>query len=189
MFIFNIIALIIFAALRIYWFTEEHKSETLKPRTTKRTIFTYLGSLPVLFTALLMLLQLLGLHIFPYSEDPGFQFIGFSMIIVGCSMMYVARQELSSNWTHMYDYQIKQNHTLITTGIYKFVRHPIYSGLLISFIGCELLVQSWLIILAWFAFIFIYVSSKREEKLLQFHFGKKYEEYIKSTKMFIPYIF
>ena len=85
---------------------------------------------------------------------------------------------------------IEKTTELVTTGIYHYLRHPFYSSLLflcwgiffknISFIGTVLAILTTLLLL---------ITAKKEEiENLRF-FGEKYREYMKLTRMFIPYIF
>ncbi len=84
---------------------------------------------------LLLILQLFGLPIvrFPYSFQA--QLFGFMMVAVGIMISISARISLSTNWTHASEYQIKKKHELVTQGIYRFIRHPIYAGLFLAYVG------------------------------------------------------
>ena len=79
---------------------------------------------------------------------------------------------------------------LITTGTYKFIRHPMYLSLL--FLGFGIMLKhptlvTW--ILAFINMIAVYITAKIEEKEMILKFGKEYRDYMRNTKMFIPYIF
>ncbi|MBI5452967.1 isoprenylcysteine carboxylmethyltransferase family protein [Candidatus Gottesmanbacteria bacterium] len=101
-----------------------------------------------------------------------------------------ARRVLGTNWAHAAEYQIKKDHELVTSGIYKYIRNPIYTGLVIAITGAELVAKSYLFIFfALFGFWVAYIQAKREEKILQEHFGKEYSDYMKKSKTLIPFIF
>ncbi|MBS4539357.1 isoprenylcysteine carboxylmethyltransferase family protein [Clostridium sp. D2Q-11] len=78
---------------------------------------------------------------------------------------------------------------LVKTGVYKHVRHPQYTGLLLLSFG---MIANWAtlpLLIMYPVMIGMYVRlAKREEKDMIMEFGNKYREYMKSTKMFIPYI-
>ena len=110
--------------------------------------------------------------------------------MLGFLISLSARISLGANWAHGAEYQIVKKQELITRGIYKFIRHPIYMGLLFAIIGIELIAHSYLVIPAVIAFcIGMYRQSKKEEKLLIKHFGSQYKDYMRKTKMFFPLLF
>jgi protein-S-isoprenylcysteine O-methyltransferase Ste14 len=84
---------------------------------------------------------------------------------------------------------LKEKPDLVMTGPYSFIRHPIYTGISIAMFGSMVTVGStWFV---WFILsgaYFIY-SAKKEEKLMLLQFPKEYHQYMKQTKMFIPFIY
>lgn len=116
------------------------------------------------------------------------EFIGFFLIISGVMLAFVAKQQLGDAWVYASVYRIVPKQKLLTTGVYKIVRHPIYTGITLSFVGIELLASSWLWVSMLFFCIPFYIQAKKEEKLLVKHFGKKYKDYQQRTKMLIPWI-
>ncbi len=79
---------------------------------------------------------------------------------------------------------------LITSGIYKFIRHPLYSSLLLLAWGVffKSLTQTG-ITLVLLATLFLLATAKADEAECLQTFGADYQEYMKRSKMFIPYIF
>lgn len=87
-------------------------------------------------------------------------------------------------------YAFEKTSELIQTGIFKYIRHPMYSSLLFLTWGvCLKNPEIILIIISILSTIFLYVTAKTEEKEDIIFFGDKYKEYIKKSKMFVPYIF
>ena len=85
---------------------------------------------------------------------------------------------------------IEKTTELVTTGVYDYIRHPFYSSLL--FLGWGILLKnvSWIgILLAVTTTILLIITAKKEEIENIQYFGKKYQEYMKLTKMFVPFIF
>jgi protein-S-isoprenylcysteine O-methyltransferase Ste14 len=79
---------------------------------------------------------------------------------------------------------------LVTTGLYRYIRHPMYGSLLIFGFGIFLKSISWrsfilLIIIA----VALFITCKVEEKEMKKKFGDEYREYMKRTKMWVPWIF
>lgn len=83
---------------------------------------------------------------------------------------------------------IEKTTELVTVGIYQYIRHPFYSSLLFLAWGIFFKHITWLsILLAMTTTIFLIITAKKEEVENSEFFGEKYQDYMKSTKMFIPY--
>lgn len=84
---------------------------------------------------------------------------------------------------------IEKTTELVTTGVYRYIRHPFYSSLLFLAWGIFFKQISWVgIMLAIGATIFLIITAKKEEVENNEYFGEKYSEYMQSTKMFIPFV-
>ena len=183
------ISISLFIGRYIYWIVEQKRSEKILPKI-KRSLSWYELTSKYVYIAIqvLIVLQLLGLPLYQLPNNSIFQLVGFVLLIIGVGIDIFARKEIGNNWTSGEEYQIKENQKLITTGIYKYIRHPIYTGFALSFIGAEMVAGSWLFVAFFAYFISSYVQGKREEKILLGHFGEKYKDYMKKTKMLIPWI-
>ena len=85
---------------------------------------------------------------------------------------------------------IEKTTKLVTSGAYRYIRHPIYTSFLFGAWGVFLKHISWLsFILAVITSLFAIVAAKKEEIENIYYFGNAYRIYIKKTKIFIPYIF
>lgn len=79
---------------------------------------------------------------------------------------------------------------LIDTGVFKYIRHPLYSSLIFLTWGIFLKnPTAILFVIALLSTNFLYLTSKFDEKECQIYFGLKYKDYMNRTKMFIPDIF
>jgi protein-S-isoprenylcysteine O-methyltransferase Ste14 len=79
---------------------------------------------------------------------------------------------------------------LVEVGLYRFIRHPLYSSLL--FLGTGIFIKDISILSAVIAFINLIAmiaTAKREEKEMIEKFGEEYINYMKKTKMFVPHLF
>jgi len=84
---------------------------------------------------------------------------------------------------------LREKPELITSGPYRFVRHPIYSGFLLAMFGTGLTDGAiWFIVLIVMGIYFIY-SARIEEKMMLKEFPDQYPAYVKRTKMRIRSIF
>jgi len=87
-------------------------------------------------------------------------------------------------------YRFERTSQLVTTGIYKYIRHPLYSSLLLLTWGiCLKDVTPLSFILALLSSAFLYLTAVLDEKECVVFFGEKYKEYMNRTKMFVPFIF
>ncbi|MEI7527092.1 MAG: isoprenylcysteine carboxylmethyltransferase family protein [Mariniphaga sp.] len=116
-------------------------------------------------------------------------FSGISLMIIGIILRLFTVFSLKSLFTA--DVAIHQNHKLKTDGIFKIVRHPSYSGSLLTFLGFGLTLGNWISLLVVFLPV-LGVFSYRiniEEKALKDNFKDEYTEYQKRTKKLIPFIY
>jgi protein-S-isoprenylcysteine O-methyltransferase Ste14 len=109
------------------------------------------------------------------------------LLIVGLIIAIVARRTLAGNWSGQV--ALKKDHVLITTGLYQYVRHPIYTGMLMMILGTALsygtlgATLGFLIIL-----LGVLVKLNEEEALMTQHFSQEYLSYKQRTKTLIPFI-
>ncbi len=79
---------------------------------------------------------------------------------------------------------------LVTSGIYHYIRHPLYSSLFLLAWGIFFKSPSWPgLILALAATLFLVATAKADENECTRFFGPPYQEYMKTTRMFVPFIF
>ena len=110
---------------------------------------------------------------------------GLIIIVVGTVVNIMGRLKLGKNWANQI--LIYKDQTLVTSGVFGIVRHPLYGSLKWIFFGASLLFSNGLALLSnLFIFIpFMYYRARQEEKLLTEEF-KSYSEYKKKVGMFFP---
>lgn len=107
-----------------------------------------------------------------------FVIAGLLMIIFGWHAIY-----------HGYWKQVKGKGKVVKIGIYRFIRHPQYSGLLLIALGMILGWATLTSLLLYPVMIYMYVRlAKKEEKDMLEEFGEEYRTYMASTKRFIPFV-
>jgi len=85
--------------------------------------------------------------------------------------------------------QMEETVNLVTIGIYKYIRHPLYLSLITGGFGAMMKDPGTIqIILGCINFIALYVTARVEEKEMIAKFGNEYEAYMKKSRMFIPFI-
>jgi protein-S-isoprenylcysteine O-methyltransferase Ste14 len=118
--------------------------------------------------------------------SPVVALIGTLLCAAGIAFAMWARMVIGRNWgTPM---TLKQGHELVTTGPYAYVRHPIYSGVLLAMFGSVLVMSLlWIVVLLLNGLQFIY-AARREEQLMLKTFPDEYAHYMQRTKMIIPFV-
>jgi protein-S-isoprenylcysteine O-methyltransferase Ste14 len=115
--------------------------------------------------------------------------LGLALLFAGTFIRWSAIWTLGQYFTGAV--LIKEDHQLIRNGLYKYLRHPAYSGALLAHLGLGLSFNSWFSLLfsslPFFAAAFYRMHV--EEKALQEAFGTEYREYAKSTKRLIPSVY
>ena len=121
------------------------------------------------------------------NTDPWRATLGLILFAVGLGFAVWARVHIGRNWgppmTH------KDEPELVTSGPYRLVRHPIYSGILAAGVGTAVALNwIWLIAVGLAGVYFVY-SATVEERYLSEQFPDTYPAYKRTTKMVVPFIF
>jgi protein-S-isoprenylcysteine O-methyltransferase Ste14 len=112
---------------------------------------------------------------------------GVVMVAVGLGFAVWARRHLGPNWSSTVT--LKEGHALIRTGPYSYVRHPIYSGILLALLGTAVVIGEWRGLLAFaLAFMSLAFKSKVEEGRMREIFPE-YDQYRHDTAALIPRVF
>jgi len=118
-------------------------------------------------------------------EIPLLLWLGLAVTALGVAISIWARLSLGTNWSGMVT--LKQGHELVRKGLYRWIRHPIYTGILLGFIGTAMIkghLNGWIgfaVLLTSF-----YFKARREENFLRQEFGQGFDEHLKHTGMFLP---
>ena len=121
----------------------------------------------------------------PYMNT--FQFVGWALAIFAILLLAWSALNLGRSLTPFP--RPVPNGELVTTGAYRFVRHPIYCGVIIGALGLSLATENWpRVALTGLLFLFFDLKARREEDWLQ----EKYPEYAKyksRVKKLVPWIY
>lgn len=100
-----------------------------------------------------------------------------------------AIRTLGKEWS--YEARLIEGHRLVTAGPYKFVRHPIYTGMLGKLLATGLVLSHWIGLLSGIVIFAIgtAIRVRSEEKLLRSQFGPEYEEYARRVPAILPRLF
>ncbi len=181
----NDILVVLWLAFLVYW--------GLGAATAKRNVRTPRWSITVRLLFVIVLLVL-------FRWVPGFRHLamlrpralafsiaGLVVCALGFALAVWARVHLGRNWgTPM---SIKAGPELVVTGPYRFVRHPIYSGVLLATLGTALIGGLlWLIIFVFVA-TYLVLAARAEERVMMREFPGQYPEYRRHTKALVPFLY
>jgi protein-S-isoprenylcysteine O-methyltransferase Ste14 len=120
------------------------------------------------------------------NTDPRLSIAGITLCALGVALAIWARVYLGSNWGM--PMALKERPELVTSGPYAFVRHPIYTGIILAILGTAVAETIlWLIPLAVGSAYLVY-SARSEERLMEQKFPEQYPAYQKRTKMLLPFL-
>lgn len=110
---------------------------------------------------------------------------GLFLTFLGVAIAIWARFSLGRNWSGVVT--LKDQHELVGTGPYRWIRHPIYTGLLLAAFGTAMIkghLRGWLGFLI--LLVMFYYKARREEMFLRQEFGPGFDEHARRTGMFLP---
>ena len=115
-----------------------------------------------------------GVSLWPVT--PGLAVIAAALTAAGLSVALWARVTLGRNWSG--EVVLKEQHDVIDRGPYAFVRHPIYTGVLLMVLGTVTISGTWAALLLFTTLVAgLIVKARREERLLTTHFPEVYPRY------------
>jgi len=111
--------------------------------------------------------------------------LGVALTAAGLAFAVWARAYLGSNWSSTVT--VKVGHQLVRSGPYRWVRHPIYSGMILAMVGTALERRA---VRGLIAIVLVYagfkIKSKIEERAMAATFGPEYDQYSRGTGAIIP---
>ena len=129
---------------------------------------------------------------FPASLDrPFIAAIAWLGLVPLCASLWLFRRshvDLGRNWS--ISLQVRSHHTLVKTGVYRLIRHPMYSSFFLLGLSQMLLLPNWLAGasgLIGVALLFVFRVRREEHMMLQ-TMGDEYRDYMTSTKRLIPWV-
>jgi len=173
-------------AWALFWLVSAFGTKATQRRESLGSRLAYV--LPLLIGGVLIGMPLrwaplLGLHLWPRSL-PLFC-VGFTLLIAGLAFAVWARVHLGRNWSGAVT--VKEEHELIRTGPYGYVRHPIYTGILVAVIGTVLCSGTLRAVLGLLIIaIALLRKLRKEEEFMRATFAGQYEQYCREVPALIP---
>jgi protein-S-isoprenylcysteine O-methyltransferase Ste14 len=123
------------------------------------------------------------------ASSAAFQIAGVVLIVLGMVLRWTAILTLRRQFT--VDVAITGHHQLVTWGVYHYLRHPTYAGLLLAFLGVGLSFANCIsVAVKVIPIVAAFLHRIRiEERVLMDHFGTEYKNYCASTRRLIPFVY
>jgi protein-S-isoprenylcysteine O-methyltransferase Ste14 len=170
------------AAFWVYWI--------VAARSIKRGQIPWSRGLLIRAVLLIIVIVLVRLGVFRHDEvntNAARAAVGLVLFAIGLAFAVWARVSIGRNWGMPMTEQNEPE--LVTSGAYRLVRHPIYSGLLLAATGTAVALSwIWLIAVGLAGSYFVY-SAVIEERFLIAQFPETYLAYRRSSKMLVPFVF
>ena len=121
-----------------------------------------------------------------YALGTGPFVVGVMCLVIGLWLFYRSHADLGTNWS--ITLEVREQHRLITQGVYRRIRHPMYSALVLYSIGQALVIPNWVAgpsnVVAFAILVSFRVQA--EEQMMSEAFGEEYAEYAARTKRLVP---
>ncbi len=148
-------------------------------------------------TTLMTLVWLAFLLPLVWTMTPAFAFADYAVrstslvlgtVCLAAGLWFFARShsDLGTNWSMTL--AVRETHALVTGGIYRYLRHPMYLGLLLYATGQALVLSNWIAGPSWAVAMMSVVVFRvgPEERLMMERFGLAYQAYMRNTKRLVP---
>ena len=123
-----------------------------------------------------------------YPLHPGAFAMGTVVLSLGIWLFYRSHADLGRNWS--ISLEIREDHQLVRSGVYRLIRHPMYTAIFLTALAQALLLSNWLAGPSCFlAFLVMFaLRIGREETMMLNKFGEAYGDYMNRTKRLIPHL-
>ena len=165
-----------------------HRSRSIKVAKSRKTPLET-GLLVLAWVGFFVPLIWIASPTFSFAEYPlrtGPLGPGVLCLVIGLWLFHQSHADLGTNWS--ITLEVREQHRLITQGVYRRIRHPMYSALVLYSVGQALVIPNWVAgpsNLIAFAFLFG-LRVRAEERMMVEQFGDEYAVYIARTKRLVP---
>ncbi|HIH62344.1 MAG TPA: isoprenylcysteine carboxylmethyltransferase family protein [Methanobacteriales archaeon] len=168
-------------------FSSIHR-KTDKIKTIKNIFSDYTALIILIIQMIFISLPIIEYYLVKNDINPIISGIGGLTIFTGFLISFFANKEIGTNWSASIEKDNSQK--LITSGIYKYIRHPLYFSGLLILLGTVIYFQSWWssTVLIPFYLLVNWRIKHEEDNLIKF-FGNEYRQYMRKTKKIIPFLY
>jgi protein-S-isoprenylcysteine O-methyltransferase Ste14 len=180
--------LVAFVAHRGYYVHKHGKEQNTLKKRDEGTVTKLAGILGLIgFLSVLAYVIIPGLISWACLSLPlWLRWAGLGLAALGFALLQWAQNTLGKNWSDTP--RMMKEQTLITSGPYQFIRHPIYTAFLLIMGSTLLISANWLVGLSWIGMTILEIASRIgfEESLMLEYFGDQYRTYMKKTGRLLP---
>jgi len=170
----------------VFWLLAAMNTKRTTEQWSPATGLGYFVVCIVIFRLLFRTEFLGGQLLIPHS--PGTSLLAVLAGAAGLGITLWARIVLGRNWSGSITH--KEDHELVERGPYGFVRHPIYTGMLLMVIGTAIARGTWDAVAAIVLFIAVHIwKLRQEETLMTRYFPEAYPAYRARTKALVPFLY
>jgi len=150
------------------------------------------GLLAMAFLGLWVIPAIYTLTGFPAALDrpliPAIAILGIVMLCAALFLFYRSHADLGKNWS--ISLEIRSEHRLVSTGIYRFIRHPMYSSFFLMAVAQLLLLPNWFAGVTGLVGVGMLYAFRirQEERMMMERFGAEYQNYMSRTARLIPWL-
>ena len=182
------VVMITFVAHRGYYVRKHGKEENTLKKREEGTVTRLAGILGVI-GFISVLAYVINPDWLTWASLPlplWLRWAGIGMAVFGFALLQWAQNTLGNNWSDTP--RMLKEQTLITSGPYQSIRHPIYTAFLLIMGSTLFISANWLIGLSWIGMTVLEIASRIgfEETLMLEYFGDQYRDYMKSTGRLLP---
>ncbi len=179
------IELVLISVVRSVGTIKYRKLTTAEDRTTKLDMIM----LGINGLAMIVPLVYVFSKVFNFADyflPDWLRWIGVVLFAGAALLLWKTHQDLGRNWTPTLG--LREEHTLVTEGVFKYIRHPMYAAHLLWAVALPLILTNWI---AGFSFLVAQIPQyllriREEEGMMLDQFGEVYQEYMDRTGRFLP---
>ena len=165
--------------------TTKHNVKTVRRvDATEKILLALVGVTSLLLPVLYLFTPWLAFADYPLPAVAWW--CGLVVMVAAIVLFYRSHADLGVNWSATLE--MREGHTLVTDGVYRSIRHPMYAAILLFDVAQGLMLANWLA--GWSAlaaFLLLYViRAPREEQMMLDGFGDNYRDYMRRTGRLIP---
>ena len=185
---FNVIYLVLFILLVIIrkYYERKYGGERIKVSRGNLVEIIMLSFVGLGMIAPLIFVFTSWLDFANYFLPEFIRWAGIILFILACWLL--GRSHADLKFFFALSLEIKDNHVLMKEGVYKYIRHPIYTAHLLWALGQLLLIPNWIAGPSFILFtipLYFYRIPKEEDMMIK-QFGEEYRRYMKKTGMIFP---
>jgi protein-S-isoprenylcysteine O-methyltransferase Ste14 len=145
--------------------------------------------LTVAWVSFLLTLVWIATPLFAFAEyplRPAQLAVGVALLVLGLWLFYRSHADLGQNWS--VTLEVREQHRLVTEGVYRWVRHPMYLALIVFALGQALAIPNWFVGPMYLAAMLLLFCLRigPEERMMREEFGAEYDGYCAATKRLVP---